>query len=47
MSCQSVKSQNRSVMKLDFTEDMSIEIETEQGKKDQESPINKNMCKLF
>ncbi|KAJ8667073.1 hypothetical protein QAD02_008735 [Eretmocerus hayati] len=46
MSCQSIRSRNKSVIKLDFTRDMSIEMATD-SVDDQLSPEAQNICKTL
>lgn len=47
MSCQSIKSKNKSVTRLDFTKDMSIEVsaEDENEKENRKSPVSEIICK--
>ncbi|NP_001122572.1 protein aurora borealis [Nasonia vitripennis] len=48
MSCQSIKSKNKSVTRLDFTKDMSIEISAENDEKENKrSPENEINCKTL
>ncbi|XP_011494526.1 PREDICTED: uncharacterized protein LOC105359598 [Ceratosolen solmsi marchali] len=48
MSYQSIKSRNKSVARLDFTnDDMSIEVITDEEKQDKNSSVTENICKTL
>ena len=46
MSCQSIKSRNKSVARLDFTKDMSIDL-YEEDKDNRKTPVSEHICKFF
>jgi hypothetical protein len=45
MSYQSIKSRNKSVARLDFSNDMSIEATVDEEKENKKSSITENYCK--